>query len=219
MIKRILTLLVACGAGLALLSVLWVAHPAEAQNGIFVDKRLGRPSNLVHVGEYLTFTVYIENRTNFTVTTLPLSDTFNNDVLAYVDAVPPPSSTNLGAGRLDWADLTTHFGDLPPGRGITVVVGFIAEHPAPAVVNRAEVHDALSSGGGIPGSGGTSDNGEAVGGAAPLAKEILDGQIPQVGFPLTFTIRITNDGFTTMTVIPLLEDYEPEYLKFLTAVP
>ena len=218
--KRLLPIFLSFLTALALLViVVLTVRPVQAQNGIVVDKRLGRASNLVHVGEYLTFTIYIENRTNFTVTTLPLSDTFNSGVLAYADAAPPPSSTDLPNGRLDWADLTTHFGDLPPGQGITVVVGFIAEHPAPAVVNRAEVHDALSSGGGLPGSGGTSDDGEAVGGAAPLSKEVLGGQIPQVGFPLTFTIRITNDGFTTMTVIPLLEDYEPDYLKFLSADP
>lgn len=218
--KRLSFLLLSFFFGLALLAAVWVVRPAQAQtNQIFVDKRLGRPSNVVHVGEYLTFTIFIENRTAFTVTTLPLSDTFNNGVLAYVDAVPAPDGINAATGRLDWNDLTTFFGDMPPGRGITVVVGFTAEHPAPAVVNRAQVHDALSSGGGLPGAGGTSDDGEAVGGAAPVDKAVLGGQIPQVGFPLTFTIRITNDGFTTMTVVPLLEDYEPQYLKFLTADP
>lgn len=195
-------------------------QPATAQSAeIFVNKQLGRSNATVGVGEYLTFTIYIENRTNFTVTVLPLTDVFNNDVLGYADAMPPPDTIDLTAGQLDWTDLTTTFGDLGVGEGVTVVVGFIAEHPAPAVVNRAEVNDAVNGEGEIPSSGDDSDEGEAVGGAAPVDKDLLDGIVPEVGLPLTFTIQITNDGFTTMTVVPLLEDYEPEYLRFLSAVP
>jgi len=43
--------------------------------------------------------------------------------------------------------------------------------------------------------------------------------IPQVGQPLTFTVVITNDGFTTMTVVPLVDTYNPAWLAFSAAVP
>ncbi|MCL4265052.1 MAG: hypothetical protein KJ069_17680 [Anaerolineae bacterium] len=203
------------------LAALFVSlSPVTAQQSeIFVDKRLGRPNPVVYVGEYLTFTIQIENRTSFTVTTLPLSDTFNVDVLAFVDATPMPDSVDAANGRLDWNDLTTTFGDLPPGATVWVVVGFIAEHPAPAVVNRAEVHDAVSSGGQIGGGGDDSNEGSSIGGSTPVDKEMVGNVEPEVGQPLTFTIRITNSGYATLTVVPLFEDYDPEFLQFSFAVP
>lgn len=198
----------------------FVAFPLHAQidQYIFVDKKLGRTSPVVHVGEYITFTIRIENRTSFTVTTLPLSDTFNIDVLGFADSVPSPDVQNPNTGRLDWTDLTNAFGDLGPGQVITVVTGFIAEHPAPAVVNYAAVHDAQGNQGGVPGGTDTSDNGESVGGSSPVVKK-LTGGLPVVGLPITFTISITNNGYTSMTILPLLDTYDPAALQFKSAVP
>ncbi|MBX3060240.1 MAG: hypothetical protein KF770_27600 [Anaerolineae bacterium] len=219
--RAIIRLSFGLALALAALAALFAAlAPARAQQSeIFVDKRLGRPNPVVYVGEYLTFTIQIENRTAFTVTTLPLSDTFNTGVLAFVDATPMPDSVDAGNGRLDWNDLTTTFGDLPPGATVWVVVGFIAEHPAPAVVNRAEVHDALSSGGQIGGGGSDSNEGSSIGGSTPVDKEMVNNVTPEVGQPLTFTIRITNSGYATLTVVPLFEDYDPGFLQFSFAVP
>jgi hypothetical protein len=223
MTKRVTAiLLVVLVSALFTLSLLTVIQPTQtvlAQTGtIYVDKQLGRTNNTVRVGEYLTFTIFIENQSAFTVTTLPLSDTYNAAVLGFVDAVPMPDDPPVN-GRLDWADLTTYFGDLPPGQNVTVVVGFIAEHPAPSIVNAAAVHDALASNGAISGDDSTHMNGESIGGSAPVLKELAGGIIPAAGVPLTFTITITNNGATTMTVVPLIENYDPLYLQFDTAVP
>lgn len=205
---------------LALLGSWFSIVPVQAQEPVIhVDKQLGRTDPVVHVGEYLTFTIEIENQSAFTVTTLPLFDDYNIDVLAYVDASVPPSSVDTATGRIEWDDLTDHFGDLPPGGIVTVIVGFIAEHPAPAVVNYAEVYDALGDQGDLPGGGDDSDEGESIGGSAPVDKRLIGDIIPEVGLPLTFTISITNDGYTTMTVVPLLEDYDPAFLQYNHAVP
>jgi hypothetical protein len=99
------------------------------------------------------------------------------------------------------------------------VVGFIAEHPAPVVVNRAEVHDALSDNNQLGGGGDDSVDGESIGGSSPVDKRLIGDVIPEVGRPLTFTIAITNNGYTTMTMVPLTEDYDPEFLQFSFAVP
>jgi hypothetical protein len=207
--------------GLLVLLASWFAiTPAQAQQPeISVTKQLGRSDPVVYVGQYLTFTIDIVNNSAFTVTTLPLTDDYNEAVLAYVDASVPPSNVDTGAGQIDWDDLTTSFGDLAPGQSITVIVGFIAEHPEPTVVNYAQVHDAIGSGGSLGDSDDTSQDGESVGGSAPLEKRIEEGVIPEVGLPLTFTIAITNDGYTTMTVVPLLEDYDPSFLQYSYAVP
>ena len=209
---------------LVLLVLALSIQSAHAQGGdeIHVHKQLGRSNPTVYVGEYLTFTIEIRNDAAFTITTLPLSDTYNAAVLGYYDAAPPPDST--GAGWLSWNDLTTTFGDLAPGQQIVVVVGFIAEHPEQAVVNYAEVHDAEGSGGALGGATGVSTDTESVGGSSPLDKELLINPgstllLPQVGMPLTFSIVITNDGYTSMTVAPLVDIYNPAWLAFSYAAP
>jgi hypothetical protein len=102
---------------------------------------------------------------------------------------------------------------------ITVVTAFIAEHPATAIVNQAEVHDAVGSGGDLDGGDDTDDSGESIGGSLPLEKRINDGITPTAGLPLTFTISITNDGAVTTTVLPLTENYDPTIIQFSSAVP
>ena len=223
-IKRTSQLVVALAlsvVALASLIMILSAQSVRAQAGseIYVDKQLGRADPVVHVGEYLTFTIVVRNDTTFTVTTLPLSDTYNAAVLGYADAVPAPENVDQGAGQIDWVDLTTFFGDLSPGQQIVVGVGFIAEHPETAVVNRAEVHDALGSGGVLSDTNSTITDTQSVGGSSPVDKELLAGLIPQAGLPLTFTIVITNDGFTTMTVAPLIDIYNPSLLQFKDAAP
>ena len=207
-------------AAVALAALVLSIQSARAQGGeIYVDKQLGRADPVVHVGEYLTFTIFIRNDATFTVTTLPLSDTYNAAVLGYADANPWPDSVDEAAGRLDWNDLTATFGDLAPGQSALVVVGFIAEHPETAVVNAAEAHDALGSAGALSNTLSIHSNVEAVGGSSPVDKELLAGLVPQVGQPLTFTITITNDSFTTMTVAPLVDNYNPTWMAFSYAIP
>jgi hypothetical protein len=216
----LITALALAVVALVALSLVLSAQSAHAQGGeILVDKRLGRSDPLVHVGEYLTFTIRIVNNSGFTVTSLPLSDTYNNAVLAFVDAVPGYTTLDEGAGRIDWNDLTGVFGPLGPGQQITVVVGFIAEHPAPAVVNRAEVHDALYASGALSGTVSTVTDTESVGGSSPVDKRLVPGGTAQTGLRLTFNVVITNDGYTTMTVVPLVDRYDPALLAFNYAVP
>ncbi len=205
-------------AGLALLALL--APPVtQAQGGtIYVHKALGRQDPVVHVGEYLTFTIFIRNDTTFTVTTLPLSDEFNASVLGYADAIPAPDSVNSPTGHLEWYDLTGFFGNLTPGQGITVVVGFIAEHPQTAVVNRAWVHDAQGSQGDLQGGTSSLTDTNAIGGSSPVDKAMLGTQAV-AGRAVTFTLTITNDSYTTMTVAPLVDRYDPTWLRFSYAVP
>ncbi|MBK8900469.1 MAG: hypothetical protein IPM53_04740 [Anaerolineaceae bacterium] len=224
MIKRTLSILFAAAIPLIFLFSLPIfSQPAptvQAQtDDIVVDKQLQRDDPVVLVGETLTFTIRIENQSAFAVTTLPLSDTFNTAVLGFASAIPAPDTVNTATGRLDWADLTTFFGDLAPGQVVTVVTEFIAEHPATAIVNQAEVHDAVGSGGDLNGGDDADDSGESIGGSLPLEKRIMDGITPTAGLPLTFTIAITNEGAVTVTVLPLTENYDPDIIQFSSAVP
>lgn len=224
MIKRVLPILFAVLTPLLILFSLplFSSHSQTVQaqtNDIVVDKQLQRADPVVRVGERLTFTIRIENQSAFTVTTLPLSDTFNTAVLGFATAIPAPDTVDTATGRLDWADLTTFFGDLSPGQVVTVVTAFIAEHPATAIVNQAEVHDAQWENGDLNGGGDTDNTGEAIGGSLPLEKRIIDGITPTAGLPLTFTIAITNDGAVTTTAFALTENYDPTIIQFSNAVP
>lgn len=198
--------------------LLWAQTPAPSRaqsGGILVDKQLGRASNVVYVGEYITFTIRIRNESAFTVTVLPVTDQYNIAVLAYADASVPPEGVDTAAGQLDWADLTTAFGDLAPGQEIVLVVGFIAEHPAPAVVNYAAAHDALNSEGEVVGGEDESDANESVGGNAPVTKTLT----AQAGMLVTFTVEVHNHGYTTMTEVLLADVYDPLSLAFAYAAP
>ena len=123
------------------------------------------------------------------------------------------------AGRIDWNDLTTFFGDVAPGQDLTLVVGFIAEHPETAVVNAAEVHDAINENGDVLGGGDTSGGADAVGGSAPVSKTLATGVVPQVGELITFNIVITNTGYVTLTRATLVDTYDPNLLAFYYANP
>ncbi|MCP4543473.1 MAG: hypothetical protein GY832_40695 [Chloroflexi bacterium] len=221
--RRISKLIVALTLATAALTTLILAlsiQSARAQTPILVDKQLGRANSTVYVGEYLTFTIRIVNNTAFTITELPLSDTFNADVLSFVDATPVmPDSEDPVTGELDWDDLTTFFGDQAPGQIIDIVVGFIAEHPEPVVVNAAQVQDAHFSDGSLGSATSVHTETESVGGSSPVDKELMAGLNPQVGQPLTFTITISNNGFTTMTLAPLVDIYNPAWMAFSYAVP
>ncbi|MCP5097368.1 MAG: hypothetical protein GY943_17625, partial [Chloroflexi bacterium] len=224
MTKRILLIFLTVLMPLLFLFSLPIFSPTlqtvQAQGGdIIVDKQLQNASPVVRVGENLTFTIRIENNSTFTVTTLPLSDTFNTAVLGYIGATPNHDTFDPATGRLDWTDLTTYFGDLTPGQQVTVVVTFVAEHPDTAVVNRAATHDVISSGGSLGNADDSDQVDESIGGSTPLEKLLAAGITPTAGMPLTFTISITNDGAITTTLLPLTENYDPTAIQFNYAVP
>jgi hypothetical protein len=224
-VKKLSVTLALATVPLALLFLGLSTRPSRAQGSyeIAVHKQLGRSDSTIYVGEYLTFTIEIRNDSAFTLTTLPMSDTFNAAVLAYQDAAPCEPD-DVGADWLHWDDLTTCIGDLAPGESTVFTVGFIAEHPQSAVVNYAEVHDAQGTLGLLGGATDVVTGSEAVGGSSPVNKEFLipPGTVlipPQVGGPLIFTIVITNNGYTTMTTAPLVDYYDPAGLAFNYAEP
>jgi uncharacterized repeat protein (TIGR01451 family) len=199
-----------------------LARVSQAQGGIVVDKRLGRATPVVRVGEYLTFTIAIRSEASFTIVTLPLSDTFDSYILAYADADPPPNgvTTTTNPGQLLWFDLTDTFGDLSPGQTITVTLGFTAVHPTAATVNAARVEGAEGSSGEQVGEAEGSAEGETVGGSTPVQKSLDPPTATlRVNSPITFTITITNDGAATLTFLPLEDTYDPAVLLFHRAIP
>jgi len=70
---------------------LWLAQPAsQAQGGgIAMTKVLNKTSNVVRVGEVLTFTIALTNESVFTLTGVTLVDNYDSSVLAFAGAAPP----------------------------------------------------------------------------------------------------------------------------------
>lgn len=207
------------------LTLLWNPPEARAQDPIEVVKSLGRSSSVVRVGEVLTFTVVITNNSTFTLTTVPMTDTYRADILGYVSTTPyePDEQTTSGTtGLLTWYNIAdpAMFGPIPPGGVVSFIMSFTAEHPDTAVVNAARVHDALDESGSHSFEGDDQDWNDAVGGASPVDKRIEPPDFsPVAGMPLTFTVVITNDGAAVMTSLPLLDTYDPGVLTFSYAVP
>src|SRR5436853_2090974 len=141
------TLIAAFGLALLLLALFYALAPrgatsAYAQGTLRLDiTKTLQGSNVVRVGEYLTFTIRITNSGTLTVTRLPVIDQYESNILR-LDATTPLSSTNVvtpatGGGLITWADLTTTFGPIAPGASVSIVTRFRAIAPKPATVNHA----------------------------------------------------------------------------------
>lgn len=209
----------------AMLSLLFMQRLALAQGGgdISLKKTLNKTDNVVRVGEVLSFTIALTNNSSFTLTSVTVVDNYDNSVLAFAGASPPPDGHNPASGVITWSNVATApfpLANLTPGQSVTITVVFTAEHPKPAVVNRARAQDLVSSAGAISQTAETSRTQEAVGGAAPVVKALFPANAaPQAGLPVTFTQRITNDGAAVMTRLPLTDTYDPAFLQFISAIP
>jgi uncharacterized repeat protein (TIGR01451 family)/LPXTG-motif cell wall-anchored protein len=206
-------------------SLTWLVTEGKAQ-GIEVVKTLAG-SQTVRVGEVITFYITIRNTTDFSFTTVPLTDVFRADILSSVPAYQNPPADSLtyvgNSGVLSWTNLADSFGGfILPGQTVAVTLAFTAEHPTGElmVVNQAGVHDAVGIGGQSGFEGSSETGGDAVGGATPVTKtlEPLSGP-PQVGLPVTFTINVRNNGAAALNHLPLEDTYDPAVLAFNYAVP
>ncbi|MEM8530907.1 MAG: hypothetical protein AAGF95_08690, partial [Chloroflexota bacterium] len=74
------------------------------------------------------------------VTELPLIDEYDSNIISFVRADPSPST--MSEGMLTWDDLTSTFGELPPGEVITVTTVFRAIRAEVATINRARIEAA-----------------------------------------------------------------------------
>ena len=208
-------------AGLVVGAWLSLAHiqVSLAQEPIILSKVLNRPSNVVRVGEVLTFTIALTNNSGFTITQVALIDTYDNSTLAFQGASLPISDHDAATGVITWGNVVG--AGLSDGQAITLTVAFTAEHPKTAVVNAVRAQDIISGGVALSNTVETSRTQEAIGGRAPVVKSLYPpGSVPQIGLSLTFTHIISNDGAATMIQLPVLTDtYDPAFLQFNFAVP
>jgi hypothetical protein len=219
-------LLASIGLALLLLALFYLlavqgVRPAQAQGTLRLelDKTL-QGSNVVRVGQYLTFTIRITNTGTISIAHLPLFDNYEAQYLRLEST--NPASTASSPGSITWTNLptATHAGPLPPGQSINVVTVFRVIAASNGVtVNAARTGTLLGVGGQSGAGGDDSDGGTAVGGRVVVEKGLAPGIQPVSGQPLTFTIRISNDGAADIVQLPLQDTYSTEYLQFWRASP
>ncbi len=203
-----------------LLSLLTVPQPGLAQSpAITMTKTLNRATNVVRVGEVLSFTITVTNSTStFTLSNVTLFDDYDETVMAFAGAVPTHSLHLASNGTITWNNVATPV--IPPGQSIRVTVSFTVEHAKAATVNYVEGKDIRDDMGASLTGTNTDKNQDAIGGNAPILKLLSPlTAIPQVGLPVTFTHIITNDGAALMTFLPLTDTYDSTFLQFHSAVP
>ena len=192
-----------------------VIAPAQAVS-LDISKTLVG-SDVVQVGQYLTFTIQITNTGAVTVTKLPLVDEYQTTILepAATGTVPPPTSS--APGVLRWANLADTFGDLAPGRSITVTAIFRALRIDNEVINRARIETSLGSGGsgGAPiedAAGGTIKGGQVI-----VEKALIESFLNLDTPVISFTLSLRNAGFTDIVEAPLVDTYRADVLRFISA--
>lgn len=221
MVKRVCyTLLIAIAIFVAAMVSLWRAQPvSQAQgSGIAMTKVLNKESNVVRVGEVLSFTIALTNESAFTLTNVTLVDNYDNTVLAFAGAIPPQDEHDAGTAVITWTNVAVP--PLSSGQSVSVTVVFTAEHPKSAVVNFARAQDIIHSTGSLSFTAETSQTQEAIGGSAPVFKTLWQtGTLPLAGLPVTFTHLITNDGAAFLTYLPLTDTYDAAFLEYHFAIP
>lgn len=106
------------------------------------------PGGLADPGDVITFSLTITNTGNSAITTLPLRDEFDANILTFQSASLPPDTPI--PGQLGWTDVTGA-GDLPPATSLNVLLSFTVNNPIPSnepgTINVALAEGVLSSDG------------------------------------------------------------------------
>lgn len=210
-------LFIAFGLLFLMMLSLWQIQSISYAQGIILTKVLNRSSNVVRVGERLSFTIILTNNSGFTLTNVNLIDTYDTSIMAFAEANPGPDLVNSSTGTISWTNVATP--SIPHGQSIIVTVVFTAEHPRTDVVNMVRAEDIMYGSEEISYTVEASRTNNAIGGNAPVVKFLAPGATPEAGLPVTFTHIITNDGAALMTHLPLTDTYDPTYLEFLFAIP
>jgi len=171
---------------------------------------------IVQVGDTVTYDIGVTNSGDTSLTTIPLTDTFDPAELAFVSAVPAEDAS-VPAGTLDWNDIA----DLSPGATTTVTVEFtVLSQPASGVItNSANIVTATDlNGDPAPGNSDAVDVTVTRPDLSVTKTLVSDSQI-QTGQAAVFEIEVTNTGDTTLTTVPLSDSFDSAVLSFTSALP
>ena len=175
---------------------------------------------ILTVGQTVTLTVLVQNSGETALASLPLSFGYATDQLHLLAAAPAP--TTLTAGQIGWADLLGEAILLPTDSiGVQlafVVVASSTQLPGHLVENWAEVSGAQDIYGQLAAKAANRLPLRLTAPRIEVGKQIGAGVTSiGLGSPVTYTIRLTNAGDTTLAQIGLRDIFEPEHLRFVSA--
>jgi len=169
-------------------------------------------------GDTVTYEIVINNPGCSTMSAIPLTDTFDANILQYANATVAPDLVDNLNGLLVWNDVTTTLGDVLTGNAITITVEFTATQATPVgspTVNQASVAGATDTNGyEAPASSSSTgvDVYEAGLSLVKTAGTVGDGEIWYVDAStaptnVTFTYVLTNTGNTYLTDLTITDDH------------
>ena len=210
----------------------WIAQTFEMDAAcprVQVEKTLASPaSGPAHVGDTVTYDIAVTNSGNTTLTTVPITDTYDTNYLIYAGLANPPTDNNADDGTLNWSDITASLGDIGPGETKHVTVSFTAKAgtqslPGDVTTNTATVSGAQDQNGHIAPPDSDTEDVEISNPSIAIVKEralpVPPDQYATVGETVRFTITVTNTGDTILNTVPLTDTYSTMYLTFSGANP
>ena|GEM_PF-3249897 len=170
----------------------------------------------IQTSQTVTFDLTVNNTGDTTLTTVPLSDTWDPAHLAFFSASALPDV--LAAGSAKWT-----LGPIAPGGSQTVTVTFIAIANVPGLTttDNASVTGALDENGDPAADASGTANVDVTRPAVSVLKALHAGQDAnvQVGDTVAFDIAVTNSGDTTLALVPLADAYDAAVFAPVSATP
>ncbi|MCP4996783.1 MAG: DUF11 domain-containing protein, partial [Gammaproteobacteria bacterium] len=180
-----------------------------ASPSVTLTKTLISPADAIAVvGEAIQFRLVVSNTGNSALSGLTLTDNFSTSCLTFVDASITPDAT--ASGSLTW---NTSLGTIAVGENVTIDVNFTGAGAVgcdPAT-NAADVTDG--------GSLTDSDNATVTvtDPSVSITKTRTSAATANVGETVTFDIVVTNTGTTTLSTVPLTDDFSAFCMTFISA--
>lgn len=165
-------------------------------------------------------TLLVQNSGETALASLPLTFGYDGDRLHLLAAAPAP--TALTTGQIGWADLLGQsvllLSDSIGVQLAFVVIASSAELPGRLVESWAEVVGAEDIYGQLAAKGESRLPLRLTAPRIEVGKQIGGGVAGiGLGSPVTYTVRLTNPGDTTLARIGVRDIFEPEHLRFISA--
>ena len=182
--------------------------------GVVVTKTLVSPSGRpAAVGETVTFAIAVTNTGDVVLNTVPVTDTFNTNLLSFASATPAANSV-IGPVAT-WSDV----GPLAVG-GSTVITARFTAVSSGSGANTAITAPTTTNGVPVPPSTNSVPH-SAVNPGYVLTKTLISptNRPPIPGETLTFGITLANTGEVALVTVPVTDVFNTNNLSFMSASP
>lgn len=173
----------------------------------------------VQVGQAggVTYDLVVTNDGSTAIDTLPLSDVFESAYLQYSSASIAPA---VAGGTLTWGDITGA-GSLAAGATTTVTVNFdVIGHPADSSSDdTATIAGMIDTWGDVPPAASDTASISITAPSVSVNKTRTSSAPARIGDTVSFDISVTNSGDTTLTGIPLSDEWDSGVLSFSFCSP